>query len=139
MHDCFDLRTFGQALARQTAWKPMDSAPKDGSLILALCVHAADPYYLEPENKGQCALTLYGAHTEGLGHVPDGVHVVQWGGAFDDSTWETPGAHLPDWWFQAGSDFEVTASPVAWCPIPGGFEALLQAAVANSAEYTKIS
>ena len=112
----------------------MDSAPKDGTPILALCVHAADAYYLPAGKDGLARLTVYGGHSEGMGHVPDGPEVVVWGGAFDDSTWETPGASLPDWWFQCSSDFEIAANPVAWCPLPEGFEALLQAATAEAAQ-----
>lgn len=93
----------------------MDRAPKDGRPILGLCVHGADPY-LEDEQKRR--LTVYAGHAEGVGHVPDGPHVIQWGGAFDDSTYESPGAYLPDWWFQYGTDFEKAANPVAWAPIP---------------------
>lgn len=77
-------------------------------------LYAADPYFLEESNR----LTLYGAHTEGLSHVDDGPHVLVWGGAFDDSTWESPDACLPDWWFLNGSEFEVTANPTHWMPLP---------------------
>lgn len=63
-------------------------------------------------------MTIYGGHTEGLSHVEDGPHVVMWGGAFDDSTWEAQGARMPDWWFQYGSSFEVTANPTHWMPLP---------------------
>ena len=96
------------------AWLPIDTAPRDGTAVLGWCVHGADPY-LESDTQ----LTLYGAHTEGMSHVCDGPHVVVWGGGFDDRTWEDEsGAHLPDWWFQHGSDFEVTANPICWMPIP---------------------
>lgn len=86
--------------------------PKNVS-ILAYCNHEADPYHLENGN-----LTLYGAHAEGLSHAPTGFHIVEWGGAFDDSTWEYAGPSLPDWWFVAGSEFEVAANPTHWCHLP---------------------
>lgn len=113
-------------MAGSPVWCSMSSAPRDGTPILALCVHEADPYYLEAKAGELGRLTLYGAHTEGLAHVANGPHVVVWGGGFDDSTPENPGASLPDWWFQYGSEFELTANPVAWCPLPEGFEALVQ-------------
>ena len=28
------------------------------------------------------------------------------------------GAHMPDWWFVAGSDFECAANPTHWMPLP---------------------
>jgi hypothetical protein len=95
-----------------TEWKSMESAPKDGTEILAWCVHSADQYFL-PDGK----LTLYGGHTEVMSHVDDGAHVLVWGGSWDDSTYEYSGGHMPDWWFRADSEFEVTANPVAWFPI----------------------
>ena len=97
-----------------TGWLPMESAPKNRA-ILGWCQHEADPYYLEDGKR----LTLYGAHAEGVGHAADGPNIIEWGGAFDDSTWEAPGASLPDWWFVANTDFEVVANPIAWLPIPG--------------------
>lgn len=99
------------------AWQPIETAPRDGTPILGLCAHAADPYFSEDGK----SLTVYDAHTEGLSHVEDGPHVLVWGGAFDDSTREEPnGANLPDWWFLRGSEFEVTANPTHWRPIPPG-------------------
>jgi hypothetical protein len=95
-----------------STWQPIETAPKDGTAILAWCVHEADPYH-DGDN-----LTLYGAHTEGLSHVADGWAIVQWGGSWDDSTWESQGPMLPDWWFQYGSEFEVTANPTHWMPLP---------------------
>jgi hypothetical protein len=95
------------------AWLPIATAPRDGTPIVGWCVHAADPYYLDDGKR----LTIYGGHTEELGHVTDGPHVVVWGGAFD-STWEEPVARMPDWWFQYGSSFEVTANPTHWLPLP---------------------
>lgn len=96
-------------------WQPMESAPRDGKTILAWCVHAADPGFEEGGDK----LTVYSAHVEGLGkHVDDGPHVLEFGGGFDDRTYEEPDAGwLPDWWFLHGSDFEDPAYPVCWMPI----------------------
>lgn len=101
----------------ETGWLPMASAPKDEP-ILALCKHDADPYWLDEEHT---TLTLYAGHAEGLTRVEDGPHVVVWGGAWDDRSYEEPSAgHMPDWWFRYGSDFEEVANPIGWLPIPKG-------------------
>ena len=100
-----------------TEWQSMDTAPKDRP-ILAWCDHEADPFTTGKTDDGRTTLTLYAAHYEGLSHAPTGHHIVEWGGAFDDSTWESPGAHLPDWWFVAGSEFEVAANPIKWMHLP---------------------
>ena len=95
------------------AGNPMKSAPKDRP-ILAWCDHEADPFVGEDGR-----LTLYAAHAEGLGHAPNGFHILEWGGSFDDSTWEYPNqASLPDWWFVAGSEFEMAANPIVWWELP---------------------
>lgn len=98
-------------------WTPraMDSAPRDGTPILACCQHAADPYF----DEGADRLTSYGSHCEGLGHVADGWHVVEWW----DGRQEYQGEHLPPivlpgCWFLSGSEGEMPAHPVAWLPVP---------------------
>lgn len=99
-----------------TDLQDISTAPRDGTPILAWCDHEADEY-VEDEAKGR--LTLYAAHYEGMSHAPTGWHIVEWGGAFDDSSYEYPNqASLPDWWFVAGSEFEVAANPVKWTKLP---------------------
>lgn len=94
--------------------KRMVDAPRDGTPILAWCDHAADPY-MQPDGK----LTLYAAHSEGMSHAGTGFYIVQWGGAWDDRTWEQPDApSLPDWWFVNDTDFEMAANPVEWYSLP---------------------
>lgn len=97
-------------------WLPIETAPKD-KLILGLCKHSAAPIF-EPNNKD--ILTTYTAHAEGLGHVIDGPHVLEWGGCYhEDVSGEGRGPFLeiPDWWFRYGSDFEEPAFPTHWMPI----------------------
>lgn len=95
-------------------WQQMDTAPRDGTPILGWCVHEDDPYFDEDENR----LTTYGGHVEGMSHVEDGAHVIVWGGAWDDTSYEEPNAgHMPDWWFRYGSHFEEAANPILWKPI----------------------
>ena len=100
-------------------WQPIETAPKDGTPILAWCDHEADEYFLDDGK----SLTLYGGHTEGLSHVEDGLNIVVWGGGWDDRTYEYDGGWMPDWWFQNGSEFEVTANPTHWMPLPDPPEA----------------
>jgi hypothetical protein len=96
-------------------WRDIASAPKN-TPILAYCNHEADSYVADTELS---TLTLYAAHAEGLSHAETGIHIVEWGGAFDDRTWEdTSGAHMPDWWFVVGSEFEKAANPTHWMPLP---------------------
>ena len=94
-------------------WQPIETAPKDRP-ILVWCDHEADPWVRESPPWGGSSLTLYAAHSEGMSHAGTGYYIVEWGGAFDDSNWEYDGGHLPDWWFVAGSDFEVAANPIKW-------------------------
>jgi hypothetical protein len=99
-------------------WQPIESAPKDRP-ILGWCVHDADPYFAGETSDGRSYLTTYGGHCEGMSHVEDGPHVLVWGGAYDDSTWEYPSqSGLPDWWFRHGSEFEEAANPIYWMEIP---------------------
>lgn len=97
-------------------WQPIETAPKD-ELIFAWCDHEAG----ERENNANTdgSLSLYFAHGEGVSFAPTGFHIVEWGGSFDDRTWEYPNqAYLPDWWFVAGSEFEQAANPTHWMPLP---------------------
>ena len=103
--------------------RDMATAPKDRP-ILAWCEKGGTastcPYcdtYQEGEGDGR--LCLYHAHAECLAAAPTGFHILVWGGAFDDSTWEYPNlANLPDWWFVEHSEFEMAANPTLWWELP---------------------
>ena len=97
-------------------WKPIGpDTPKDRP-ILGWCVDVDDH---ETKPDGTARMSIYLAHAEGMGRVEDGPHVLVWGGAFDDSSWEYPNqASLPDWWFLSGSEFEMAANPTHWMDIP---------------------
>lgn len=84
-------------------WLPIADAPTDRPIV-GWCVHKADPYFEDGR------LTTYGAHAEGLGHVPDGAHVLVWGGSYEGD--EDEGyCYVPDWWFRSGSEWEEVANP----------------------------
>lgn len=92
-------------------WRPIETAPRDGTKVLGWCNHKADPYWL---NDG-FSLTDYGLHSESVAHARDGIHVVEWGGEYHDVD-----CVMPNWWFVSGTDFEVAANPTHWKPLPLG-------------------
>ncbi len=94
-------------------FQPIETAPKDRPIV-GLCIHEADPY---TEDGGR-TLTVYGAHCEGLSHVPDGLHVIEWGGEYLEQDFTGATFSIPAWWFRSGSDFEEVANPVAWMDLP---------------------
>lgn len=72
-------------------------------LVLAYCEH-------DNELHGE-RLSTYLGHCQGLSYVEDGYHVLEWGGGYTDyDAYDNP-IHIPDWWFQYGSQFEVVARP----------------------------
>jgi len=94
-------------------WQPIETAPKDRPII-GLCSHAADPFWEDDKGK---RITTYAAHAEGLGRVPDGPHVLVWGGSYHGSE-DEGNCYIPDWWFRAGSEWEEVANPTHWAPLP---------------------
>lgn len=93
-------------------WQKIETAPKDAPII-GWCSHDADPYHEGDK------LTAYAAGCEGLGHVPDGAHVLEW--TPDD--WEPTdeygsGFTIPGWWTRFGSEGEEYANPTHWMPLP---------------------
>ena len=108
---------------KASGWQSIDTAPKDGSDILAFCSDdCGDETCCMSETfsgGGGSDMCLYHGHAEGMMIAGGGLRVVQWGGAWDDRTYEYPNAGaMPDWWFSSGSDFECSANPVLWIPLP---------------------
>ena len=95
-------------------WQPIETAPKDGTPIVGWCDHESDPYTLD----GGKTLTVYAAHCEGLSHVENGFHVIEWGGEYTEEGWDGLTYTIPGWWFRSGSEFEEVANPVCWIPLP---------------------
>lgn len=83
-------------------WQPIETAPRDGSLIIAWCEHSAD---LEND-----PMTPYGANAERFGHVRDGVHLVAWSKEYTD-------LNYPAWWFELSLEGDTPANPTHWLPI----------------------
>lgn len=94
-------------------WQPIETAPRDGRPIIGLCRHSEDSF-LQDDGR----LTVYAAHGEGLGQVPDGPHILCWGGEYDDPD----DGYIPAWWFRYGSEWEEVANPTCWAPVPEDFE-----------------
>ena len=91
--------------------------PRKGQ-ILAWCDHDADTYFEGGKPDARARLTTYAAHADGMSRAPTGFHILEWGGAYNENTHEFDGGSMPDWWFVAGSDFEVAANPILWWPLP---------------------
>jgi len=102
-------------LTNQMQLRSIDDNPPRDCPILAWCDHEADSGQ-DPDNPKR--LTLYAGHAEGLSHAATGWHIIEWGGAWDDSSWEYDGGWMPDWWFVAGSEFECAANPLFWMLLP---------------------
>jgi hypothetical protein len=112
--------------------RPMKDAPTDRP-ILVWHDHDSDPYYESRPDDGiyvdietedlrsppeRTILTIYGAHCEGLGYTKDkGYFVAVWGGGvYEDESGEGwgPWTVIPDWWFEAHSEFETPLAPRGW-------------------------
>lgn len=118
--DNFGLLVENDELRAQIAQarRPMETAPKDRP-ILAWCDDECRSDRCGYHTGEGTSLCLYHGHADGLSSAGTGWRIVEWGGAWDDSTWEDPnGGSMPDWWFRAGSEFEEAANPVFWMTLP---------------------
>lgn len=97
----------------------MESAPTDGTKILAICRHDADSYW---DKEPGLTITPYSLWSEDEGHVEDGPCVIAWqDGYTEDESGEGwgPWTTMPGWWFETTNcDPPLAANPVGWLPIP---------------------
>lgn len=98
-------------------WQPIETAPKDGTVILAICTNSCSGPCGYSGAEHETKLCLYHAHAEGLSATDDGYALVQWGGGWSDCC-EDGGGYMPDFWFVHDSEFEKVANPTHWMPLP---------------------
>lgn len=100
-------------------WLPASELYKyaeEGALILALTNHeAATPWESET---GSIKLPPYLAHAEELSYVPDGYHVLVFGGAYSEYDREYGIDYtIPNWWFLNDGYFETPGNPIKFIPL----------------------
>lgn len=95
-------------------WQTMETAPQDGTEILAYCLHESDPY----TNDGGRTITEYACACESFSHAQDGIHVITREPEQGEGSWEEGYYTLPGYWALAASAGETPCNPVRWMPLP---------------------
>lgn len=93
--------------------QPIETAPKDGTPILAWCL---DKRYCGGGTCTKDTLCEFHFQAEGFSAAETGFHVIIWGGGgYYESDSES---NITDWWFVRGTKFEIAANPSCWAVLP---------------------